>query len=868
MRKKMILSFYVLLLTYGFAYSQISENFNDSDFTNDLRWTGDTSDFMINSALQLQSISMIANDHFYVSTASQLATNSQWEFWMRIAFNPSSANYVDAFLTASASDLLLPSTAGYFVRIGNTDDEISLYRKDATGEITKIIDGVNGLLNTTNNTLKIKVTRDASDQWTLFRDLSGTGSNYIKEGSGIDTVYHTPAFFGFVIKQSTASFFQKHFFDDIAIGSYVADVTPPEIQSATAVSATTVDVLFNEPLDKISSQEVSYYSANNGLGMPSNVSLDAINPGLVHLTFGDPLTNGVVYTLTVNGVKDLSGNVSNNRTSTFSFYTPQRYDVVIDELFPDPSPQIGLPLSKFLELKNVSGYPINLQGWKLVDGSSTAILPYYNLLPDSFVIVGAANSISAYAAYGGALGVANFPSMNVGGATIILQSSDNQTIHAIQYDPSSYKNELKKEGGWTLEMIDSKKACMGQDNWKASMDASGGTPGRKNSVDGIYKNENSPELLRAFLSTDHTVSLVFNGSLDSLKAASINHYTIDNGLSATSAVTLSPFFNTVNITLNSPLVAGTIYTITATHIPGCSGNIIGSKNTARFGIAQNADSLDLVINEILFNPSPLGVDYVEIYNRSAKIIDLSKIFIANRNSSNAIANIRQLSADNGLLFPAEFMVVTTDPVAVKTQYITTNPDAFLQLNSLPSFPNDKGDVILLDNQGNILDEVKYTDKWHFALIHNTEGVSLERMDYDGPSIQSNFHSAASSVGYGTPGYKNSQYYLNEEVRGAITVIPEIFSPDNDGVDDVATIHYSFPSAGYVANITIFDASGRPVRFLQKNSLSGVEGYYRWDGLDDKNRKLPQGVYIIYTEIFNTEGKKKSFKNTLVLARRY
>ena len=113
--------------------------------------------------------------------------------------------------------------------------------------------------------------------------------------------------------------------------------------------------------------------------------------------------------------------------------------------------------------------------------------------------------------------------------------------------------------------------------------------------------------------------------------------------------------------------------------------------------------------------------------------------------------------------------------------------------------------------------------------------------------------------------------LNTELirnrKDEIVVTPEIFSPDNDGIDDFADINYSFPSVGYVANITIFDASGRPVRYLQKNALSGIKGNYRWDGLGDKNQKLPQGIYIIYTEIFNTEGKKKQFKNTIVLARR-
>ena len=255
---------------------------------------------------------------------------------------------------------------------------------------------------------------------------------------------------------------------------------------------------------------------------------------------------------------------------------------------------------------------------------------------------------------------------------------------------------------------------------------------------------------------------------------------------------------------------------------------------------------------------------MELYNRSQKIIDLSHTYIANRNSSNVISSIQQVTAESILLFPKDFMVLTSDPAAVKNQYITTNPDAFITVSNMPSFSDDMGDVIILNNQGAIVDEVKYSDKWHFPLISNTEGVSLERIDYDGPSVQSNFHSAATSAGYGTPGYKNSQYRLNEEVQGEITVTPDIFSPDNDGIDDFATINYSFPSPGYVANITIFDASGRPVRYLQRNSLSGIKGYYRWDGLDDKNRKLPQGIYIIYTEIFNTEGKKKQFKNTIVL----
>ena len=43
----------------------------------------------------------------------------------------------------------------------------------------------------------------------------------------------------------------------------------------------------------------------------------------------------------------------------------QRFDVLIDELFPDPSPSVGLPNSEFLELKNNSGRAISLKNWKM-----------------------------------------------------------------------------------------------------------------------------------------------------------------------------------------------------------------------------------------------------------------------------------------------------------------------------------------------------------------------------------------------------------------------------------------------------------------------------------------------------------------------
>lgn len=546
-----------------------------------------------------------------------------------------------------------------------------------------------------------------------------------------------------------------------------------------------------------------------------------------------------------------------------------RYDIVIDEIMADPTPQVGLPNNEWIELKNVSTVAINLLGFKISDlsGQSGAMASYI-LKPDSFVIVCTSSAVAAMSVFGPTISVTSFPSLDNAGDQLSLISAQGKIIHAVNYNLSWYQNELKKDGGWTLEMIDTKNPCSGFTNWKASNDSKGGTPGKKNSIDAVNADKTSPKLLRAFAPDSINVTLVFDEPLDSLKGATASNYSISDGIGIPqSAITIAPVFDKVNLKLNTPLLRNKVYTITAANITDCAGNIIASKNSVRVGLASLADSFDIVINEILFNPKPNGVDYVEIYNRSKKIIDTKQLYIANRNTTNVISSIQQLTTESILIFPGDFLVITEDPQIVKQQYVTTNPDAFLQVSSLPSFNDDKGDVIILNAQGKIVDEVLYSDKWHFALISNTEGVALERIDYNAPSVQSNFHSAATSIGYGTPGYKNSQFRIDAQAQGEIIVTPEIFSPDNDGTDDFATINYNFPSPGYVANITIFDASGRPVRYLQKNALSGIKGSYIWDGLGEKQQKLQQGIYIIFTEIFNTDGKKKQFKNTIVLARR-
>ncbi len=551
------------------------------------------------------------------------------------------------------------------------------------------------------------------------------------------------------------------------------------------------------------------------------------------------------------------------------FFSPaqNRYDVVISELMADPTPQIGLPGNEWIELKNVSSSPINLQNWRIGDaGSQSGPMPNFILQPDSFVIVCTGSAVAAMSAFGTTISVTSFPSLDNDGDQLYLRASNGRIIHAVAYSSSWYQNELKRDGGWTLEMIDPRNPCTGSSNWKASIDPSGGTPGRKNSIDSVNNDLTGPSLQRTYTLNNLNIVAVFDEPVDSAVAAALSNYSISNGLSFIQAVVLPPLFDKVQLTLSTPLQLQTIYDLTVNAVRDCKGNLIGPANKAKAGLPQELNATDMVINEILFNPRSNANDYIELYNKSNRIFDASQIYVANRNSSNVIANIRQLSAGPWLVFPDEYIVVTTDLASLHREYLVKNPQWVFTVSSLPSLPDDEGFALLLNQQGNVVDEVNYNRNWHFKLIDNEEGVALERIDPDGPSQDAgNWTSAASTAGYGTPTYKNSQYKLLQTINATIEVTPKVFSPDNDGRDDIATIQYKVTEPGYIANITIFDAAGRSVRNLVRNGTLGLEGYWNWDGLGDKGQKLPVGSYVVFTEIFNLQGKKQQFKNVVVLA---
>lgn len=847
--------------------AQVNDQFSDGDYTNNPAWTTGATDFTVNAG-KLQSANTTSNTSFYIATSSTVTLNSQWEFWCNLQFNPSSANYVDAYLVSDNINLQAAGLNGYFVRLGNTTDDICLYRQTA-GTPTKIIDGVDGLLNTSSSTFRIKVTRDATNTWELKRDMGGTGLNYISEGTVTDGTFTTGSCFGFLIRQSTPSFFQKHFFDDVYAGPIIIDTSPPVVVSASLLNPGLVDLLFDEPVELNSAQTNSNYTLSPNNCSITSVAKDATDPRLVHIaTTG--FVSGTQYTITVSNVQDLSGNAISHGNVVFSYYRPRPYDVVFNEIMPDPDPPVNLPNAEYIELKNRTPFTINLKNWRLSSLSSVKKLPAITLLPDSFVVLTGTGNASLFAAQGiTTYDITSLPSLINSGTTLCLRDSNGAVIHSIAYNTTWYNDASKTNGGWSMEEVDANNPCGGQNNWHASTNSNGGTPGRKNSVAATHPDLSAPELARIYVNSADSIVLVFSEPADSVSLLDPATYSFDQGLPQPIAVVpLGPGFTHVKLKLSTAIQAGIVYhcTVTGNTVSDCAGNMLQAGKAVPFALPETAVAGDIIINEVLFNPRSGGYDFVELYNRSQKTIDLGRLRIGSMDTlTGMLKDTKSISTDGYLLFPSQYIVLSESGATVKQHYGTMNTEGFIDLPVLPAMNVDNDVVTLSDAGGSIIDNLAYTDNMHFPLLTDRKGVSLERIDFNRPTNdRSNWNSAAQQVGFATPAYRNSQYMVAEGGSG-VSVNNSIFSPDNDGYQDVLDISYAFDEPGKSGNLFIYDSKGRQVRHLLRNEQLLQTGTVSWNGITDHNDKAPIGLYVVYFEVFNTKGTVSTYKLGCVLA---
>ena len=542
----------------------------------------------------------------------------------------------------------------------------------------------------------------------------------------------------------------------------------------------------------------------------------------------------------------------------------ERYAVLINEIMADPSPVIGLPNAEYIELRNNSSSTINLNKWRIDNGTTTAVVSVnYLLAPDSLVILCSRAQAVFFNAPSKTLGLTSFPALTNEGDLLTLTAPDGKTIHAMSYDINSYGNTVQSTGGWSLEMIDPRMPCNVL-NWRASINSKGGTPGTENSLYKKFSIDNQLQALQCTALNDKVLLLTLNQGADSLSLSNASNYQLAGWSNVVmGARVLPPLFNSVEISLNQALETNRIYLLKSAPIKGCNSNKFDSLEI-KTGLAKSPEAGDLVINEILFDPPTGGADFIELHNPSTALINVRELMIGSRNATGNIGAAFAASEKEHHLFPGDFLVLSEDTGFVKRQWPKSSRQKMIQVKSLPSFPDDKGNCMVMNKHGKVIDELNYTDDMHYPLLTNKAGVSLERVDpKSSSSATGNWHSASSDVNHATPGWANSQFSkLDSTDNSNIRLIPALISPDNDGQDDVLNIQYQFNETGTLLSAYVFNQYGQLLSKIIDNRLCGISGSFSWNGFDAKNNRLPEGVYVVLIETFNLNGKTQRLKKAI------
>jgi hypothetical protein len=842
--------FIVFFCAHFLANGQQSNFYHD--FENDKPWTqsdwiGDTSKFSITDGYLFTNNATI-NDTFLIIKPVQRREETEWSVDVNLPFATSSTNYVDVLLIIDSTHLK-NALNGYFIRIGGTKDQLMFYQL-VDGNQVEIVASAKSITHSLSGVLRVLVD---SNQTAHVSFYDSSKRQYIWEDSVSNFVAPEFGYLGLKVRQSTTSFHHKHRFDNIYYGPITEDSLPPVLKTIQVVDSTTLQLIFDEEIDS-SVVGNEHFLLKPGFEIPSQIEY---SQDTIWLNFASEFESKS-YSLYVKFVSDLNSNSSEDFEKTFTYVDLKPgnlHDVVLSEILADYSPNVGLPLCEYIELTNRSRDIFDLEGWMLTDQGSICTLASYVLWPDSVVLVCDEKDVHLFKSTQNVIAVKGLVSFNNSGDTITLLNADNELVFQLPYTVDWHSMEWKKEGGWSLEMIDIDKPCAGATNWASSVAVLGGTPGTRNSVANSIADVSPPAIVDV-KTTKYTVVLTFDESIEYYTPVLRHFYIIDNVIIGVS----KPNSHAIQLEFGAPLVQGKAYELSISGVTDCSGNTFEEEETL-VAIGSSLHFQSLVINEVLYDVSDLCVEFVELYNPTDSIYNLVDLYTGTKDSVFGWQKLYLVTTSNYLVHPKQYVALVSDTTKLKK--CKPNTRNVIMVDRMPKLTNGNGNIGISDKWGMTIDSFNYSEEMHFTLLQDTKDVSLELVNPN--SSEAVWTSAAQSYNYATPGFKNSHTSSNEAFASPLNIVFDPITPNNDGNADYLILRYN-STEEEVINVRIFNHLGRLVSFPVNASLTGAENEYIWDCIGESGKLVPDGIYILHVDSITTSGKVNKYKTVFTVSR--
>ncbi|VAX21176.1 hypothetical protein MNBD_IGNAVI01-1138, partial [hydrothermal vent metagenome] len=424
-----------------------------------------------------------------------------------------------------------------------------------------------------------------------------------------------------------------------------------------------------------------------------------------------------------------------------------RNDIVINEIMYAPSS----PEPEWIELYNRSDKTINLKNYQVADRTDTVKVVDNDLIlqPSQYFVIAKDSSFITF--YGDTLVflVSNFPTLNNAGDRLMVLDSLNRVIDSLEFD-----SDWGGRNGTSLERIDSELPSIDSTNWGTAKLDSGGTPGMINS---ITSREYDLAIDQFYLENDQIIigePAKLNVVVKNIGKLSSGNYSVNiyHDVNSDSVVQESELVYQFNETGLTPNDSADLYVEVFDYDIGLNYYIaeltysedMNNENNSAFlnftGVETNETRNDIVINEIMYAPNSPEPEWIELYNRSDKIIDLKNYQIADNTDTVKVIN------DDIVFQPHQYFVIAKD-----SSFITIYSDTLnFIISNFPNLNNTGDRLMILDSLNRIIDSLKFDPNWG-----GQNGVSLERIDSELPSIDSTNWGTAKLDSGGTPGVINS-----------------------------------------------------------------------------------------------------------------
>ncbi|QCK13839.1 lamin tail domain-containing protein [Mangrovivirga cuniculi] len=811
------------------VFCQIVDEFNAIKFNEDQQWHGDTNFFKTEEGHLISNFSTEKNSSFLYHKLNDLKNPLLYDFHLEMAFSPSSSNALQILLAGELEKQNIIN--GIALQIGETGSNDGL-------NVIKYKDGI-----------KSKVTTFSEGQFSnspskrLLITYNGVSSWQIKEKTDqgeivIGSFDYLPEFVSGIsglFFNYTSTRVDKFRFDYWRVKKISEEESGPVMIDHIATKDG-ITLYFSK---KIKCDDIETELLINGVSAESNYSCNDSILEVTSLAWEQKFKN---YELKISNISDFNGNSTGLIRISGSHVSDNRNTLLITEVLPDPDRNSNYT-EEFIEIYNSGDQNISLGEFSICDLSKCINLPDIVIGTNEVIVFTGKEGV-----YPESIIITGLPSLNNTGDQVFLKYGEN-TVDSFSYSDNTFRSLDLTSSGTSLKRRFQNFICDGD------LNISGGDPGPGN-----VKLESGPEKLADLKITFSDYNKILKVKSDALTDISNLKISIENQntqFQITDEIRLGNY-KINHFKIEDHLNHNQQYKIKLSGQKNCITGKIDSVLFESINTMDDPEKECLKVSEFMFDPETGKGDFIEIYNECGGIIEISKykfIFMDHNQIVDDTINIEEKFDEYHLAGKSVGLIYSEDSDFEENYFVEGSP-LLIELKNFINLRNSGGYFEIFreipgEEFKKEIERSGYFEGWHSYWMDDTEGVSLERFNFEGdPAFESVWKSASELNNYSTPGIisGSGEMAYNEE----ISFQPKVIIP-GDPYYGEQMIHLKTDNSGRIVTVELFSLSGKLIKTFCLDCYVSDSLTLRWEGIQDSGQVIKPGHYILRVTYIDSNG---------------